>query len=520
LTTCNKLSYKLKFNYVDKTQRFFGLKRVQLHASIHDPTMMRERLSYSLFREMGIAAPRQTHVNVMLNSPGLQRSMGVHILTEVLDGRFTEAFFKGGDGNLYKEAWPGTKSNTYVEALRTNEEEKDVSQFVAFSKALSRASDDYELVNVTRQFLAAKHWATYWAVDNAINNWDGPVNFRREDRGYWNHNFFIYETDTGKRQLKIVPWDLDSTWGIADDMRDALGDRPEWDAPVCEPESTSNECITCRDFSSTFGMSTQMAPSCFKMVRVFARGLRSEYMNASLRLLTGPLHPCRVMAKLERWSKAIAPFMDRDEADGNYPATSYQDAERSFSSYLDEFKTLTVPGLMKAFRSSVSCSRAYDATAWSTHIEPRDIVPMLKINEFETGAWEAGWMTNHLRWFVPFMFCFCMICGCCVVPICCCYCLCCRKKKNPPLGPVGGAALSGGDPTMMAVTVPPGSSGGSTMIIATPAGQQMQVTVPAGVKEGEVFNCQIPKALPSPAVVGATAEASYPTVLQAPTSPK
>ena len=31
---CNKLSYKLKFNHVDKKQRFFGLKRLQLHASI------------------------------------------------------------------------------------------------------------------------------------------------------------------------------------------------------------------------------------------------------------------------------------------------------------------------------------------------------------------------------------------------------------------------------------------------------------------------------------------------------
>ena len=41
--SCNKLSLKLKFNYVDKSQRFFGLKKVMLHASLTDTTLMRER---------------------------------------------------------------------------------------------------------------------------------------------------------------------------------------------------------------------------------------------------------------------------------------------------------------------------------------------------------------------------------------------------------------------------------------------------------------------------------------------
>ena len=64
--SCNKLSLKLKFNFVDKAQRCFGLKHLMLHASLSDTTMMRERLSYSLFREMGVAAPRQVHTAVTL----------------------------------------------------------------------------------------------------------------------------------------------------------------------------------------------------------------------------------------------------------------------------------------------------------------------------------------------------------------------------------------------------------------------------------------------------------------------
>ena len=63
---CHKLSLKLKFNYQDKDQRFFGLKKVMLHASLSDTTMMRERLAYSLWREMGVPAPRSVHIGAQL----------------------------------------------------------------------------------------------------------------------------------------------------------------------------------------------------------------------------------------------------------------------------------------------------------------------------------------------------------------------------------------------------------------------------------------------------------------------
>ena len=61
-----------------------------------------------------------------------------------------------------------------------------------------------------------------------------------------------------------------------------------------------------------------MPPSCFKMVRAFARGLRRYYMDAAERLLAGPLQPCRINAKLDRWAAALKPHLDQDEEDGLY----------------------------------------------------------------------------------------------------------------------------------------------------------------------------------------------------------
>ena len=66
-----------------------------------------------------------------------------------------------------------------------------------------------------------------------------------------------------------------------------------------------------------------MPPSCFKMVRAFARGLRRYYMDAAERLIAGPLQKCRMDAKLDRWTAALKPFMARDTELGQCEYLAY-----------------------------------------------------------------------------------------------------------------------------------------------------------------------------------------------------
>jgi hypothetical protein len=152
---CNKLSMKLKFNFVDASQTFFGLKKVMLHASMGDNSQLRERLGYSLFREMGIPTVRQQPIDVLVNTPSHRSDgpMGLHLLTETPDGRFTEAYFPGGDGNLYKQAWPGLvgpdAARRYASLLVTNEDTASTDRMIAFTEALAAASTDWDLVQVS-----------------------------------------------------------------------------------------------------------------------------------------------------------------------------------------------------------------------------------------------------------------------------------------------------------------------------------------------------------------------------------
>lgn len=76
-------------------------------------------------------------------------------------------------------------------------------------------------------------------------------------------------------------------------------------------------------------------------VRVFARGLRSEYMSSALLLLSSGFSRCAIWAKLDRWRDSIAPFMARDAAAGLYPARDEQDAD--WADALAHFRNVTMP---------------------------------------------------------------------------------------------------------------------------------------------------------------------------------
>jgi spore coat protein CotH len=84
-----KCSMKIDFDRVDPDARFYGLKKLNFHSMDRDPSMLRDRLGYSLFREFGVAAPRAMHARVLING----KLEGLHVVVEQIDGRFTDSRF-------------------------------------------------------------------------------------------------------------------------------------------------------------------------------------------------------------------------------------------------------------------------------------------------------------------------------------------------------------------------------------------------------------------------------------------
>ena len=93
-----RLSFKVDFNFFNSARNFRGLKKVNLNNGFHDPTLMREHLSYEIYDRMGLPSPRTAFVDLWVNDT----HMGLYTEVEQVDVTFLARHFSDTSGNLYK----------------------------------------------------------------------------------------------------------------------------------------------------------------------------------------------------------------------------------------------------------------------------------------------------------------------------------------------------------------------------------------------------------------------------------
>ena len=100
-----KKSFRISFDSYDNNQDWRGLSDINLIALHNDPSIMRAKLCYDLFRSQGIAAPRTSYAALFLN----EQYMGLYLMTEPIDEIFSKNHLdQQGDGNLFKCTYPAT----------------------------------------------------------------------------------------------------------------------------------------------------------------------------------------------------------------------------------------------------------------------------------------------------------------------------------------------------------------------------------------------------------------------------
>src|SRR6185369_10259926 len=62
-----KPSFKIEFSRYESQNTFLGMRNLVLRADTQDASLMHERLAMTLFRKIGIPAPREVHARVYVN---------------------------------------------------------------------------------------------------------------------------------------------------------------------------------------------------------------------------------------------------------------------------------------------------------------------------------------------------------------------------------------------------------------------------------------------------------------------
>lgn len=208
--TCDKLSMKVKVNWKNKNNLFYGLTKLQFHSQNNDPSMMHERLGYWLFNKFGVQAPRSVHAKLYING----KYNGLFALTEQIDNQFLRHNFTNHNGNLYKSVWPvdskgrSTDTSLISSSLKNNNNKANIDNFIAFSKAVEKFDQDKVQVDkAMNSWFDIDTLMRTLVVDRAIAADDGIFHWYCYNTCF-NHNFYFYQ-ESKNNKIQLIPWDLD-----------------------------------------------------------------------------------------------------------------------------------------------------------------------------------------------------------------------------------------------------------------------------------------------------------------------
>jgi spore coat protein H len=208
-----KKSIKVDLDRHDASFRFRGLKTINLHSGVADPSKARETLGYAAYRAAGVPAPRTALAEVTLTVPGKfdREYLGLYTIVEQIDGTFLRRHYGSDRGLLMKPErvgglnhlgpdWERYKTTYQPKRDATPDEQKRV---IAFTRLVNQAADA-EFEKEIGSYLDVNAFLRFMAVTALEANLDSFFTL--------GHNYCLYlHPETSK--FHFIPWDLDRTFG-------------------------------------------------------------------------------------------------------------------------------------------------------------------------------------------------------------------------------------------------------------------------------------------------------------------
>lgn len=209
-----KFSFKIDFNEYHDKLKFRGLKKINLNNSAVDPSMLREALSYELFREAGVPASRTGWAKVYLSVDGSdveKKYLGLYLTVEQVDKRFLKRVYGASDGLLVKPStfgafrYFGDNWNKYEAAYfpKTDPTPEQKQRLMDFARLIHRADDD-EFEAKIEEFLDMEEFLSFLAMNVVLSNLDSFLG--------GSQNYYAY-LEPSSNQIQLLPWDLDISFG-------------------------------------------------------------------------------------------------------------------------------------------------------------------------------------------------------------------------------------------------------------------------------------------------------------------
>lgn len=209
-----KKSFKLSFNGFVPGREFYDVDKMNLNGEHNDPAIIRSKLCWDIYQEIGMTASRASHAAVYIND----EYYGLYISVEHIDDEFLKKNFADDSGNLWKcnylsrlnylgedpELYKFIDNGRRVYELKTNETEDDYSQLARLIDVINN-TETQEMADSLEKIVDITGVLKYLAIDVLTGSWD--------DYWYGKNNYYIYHEPSEDR-FYIIPYDYDNTFGV------------------------------------------------------------------------------------------------------------------------------------------------------------------------------------------------------------------------------------------------------------------------------------------------------------------
>lgn len=212
--TSAKKSFKVSFNTFVEGRMFHGIQKLDLNGEHNDPSIIRSKLCFDLYKDLGIKASRANHMKVFING----NYYGLYVNVEHIDDEFLWKNFSDDSGNLWKCLYPadlkylGSNPTTYQNLggakpayeLKTNEEEANFTKLAHLIDVINNTSSSHFQDSLENN-IDISEVLRYLAMNVLVGGWD-------DYRSLMN-NYYLYHTPTENR-FHLIPYDYDNTFGV------------------------------------------------------------------------------------------------------------------------------------------------------------------------------------------------------------------------------------------------------------------------------------------------------------------
>ena len=190
-----KPSFKVDVNWVDSEQKLHGKKKFNLHNQTLDPSFVSEALTFALFREADLPAPRVGWVWLQVND----EDYGFYTIVEEPDDEFIDLWFEEDDGNLYENLDAYCDVTDPLGCFDAEEfDEKNHDAFLALGSAATTRGEEWD--THMQALMDWERFTRFFAMEAAIGHWDSY--------SYDISNYRLYHQPVADNWT-FIPWSAD-----------------------------------------------------------------------------------------------------------------------------------------------------------------------------------------------------------------------------------------------------------------------------------------------------------------------